>query len=216
MRTTLRQSRPLAILAATLFLFFIRPAAAQEPELDDGRSQELYRLLLGAATPAPVRYQAIIPGSNYAQLWHRGTDGYQALEWLDTYSDSFKAGPIYQLMAKDSRIATRDYFLKDATKFTVTTVVPHPKYVDMVNLGFMADVQRYQPPWIKVSYEEKLRLGEIVGTLYYHVSGECSVLVKLPRLAIANIFVNNCAKAGDLIKLAQTLDFKRLSEKLAS
>lgn len=98
----------------------------------------------------------------------------------------------------------------------ITVLVPHPRYLSMIEMKLMPRFNELEPPSLKISSVETLRFRNSEGNLYHHRNGGCSILFRLPRGGVLNIGTKICSDNSALAKIAGELNIDRLKQKLSS
>ncbi len=159
--------------------------------------------------------------SEYLGLFSKGKAGAkQILEWLGTGSGQYKRGHIDARSEQGylkGEVGFLILALPEQQKLGVTVLLPKPSSVSASTWGLFDEFRQLQPPALVIDSEESVSGKFGNGQLYYHrAEGACSLLIKLARGGILNIHATTCAYREHIIDLANSLDVRRLNQKLNS
>ena len=99
---------------------------------------------------------------------------------------------------------------------TLTILVPHPKYISLVDMRLLPSFSDLEPPSLGISSVETMKFSTVEARLFHHRSGGCSILFKLPKGALLNLQAKRCGEDNALTRIAGQLTIDRLKQKLAS
>lgn len=210
-------------LFITLFICgsAVVPHADSQQTIDDLIATKEYRDFARKTRRAGEIQAGYITQSEYLGLFSKGkAGGKQLLEWLGTGDGQFKRGHIEAKSEQGYLKGQVDFqvlSLPDKQKLTLTVLLPKPSSVSASSWGLFDEFRQLQPPTLIIDSEETIsgRFGS--GQLYYHkAEGTCSLLIKIARGGLMNIYTTSCAYREQIIELANSLDVRRLNQKLNS
>jgi hypothetical protein len=203
------------------FLFFILISASTAfPDSLSDILDSLGRKDLGKKTPQPADTSDtwFEKDSNLSKLFAQDPSSLDLIrQWLGDLTDK------EYTFANEEKIKKAEYVsvsaIYNSTKGSnviLTVLVPHPKSIELINNGLIADFRSQEPPGLSITAEEKMVLKNITATFYQHKGSGCSLLYKLPKSATLNIKDPSCADARNIINFAELLNIDRLKKKLDS
>jgi hypothetical protein len=156
------------------------------------------------------------PNSNFAEVWATGKGSELLCSWaLITPKfyrvDLFETQRVREMVRCSQRFRTRS-----GEKIRVDIMVPHPTYRDMVRLGTVRQFNEVQPPAMNVLASEELEIGGHKATYYRAERNKCTVLFKLTKGTLVNVWVPDCKWSDTMLELSRGLDLERLIKKLES
>jgi hypothetical protein len=158
----------------------------------------------------------IDPNSEFARIWQTGKGPELLLTWLGVNL------PNYTLLGTDARRSREHVYAKtllknrDGQRVLLEVLVPHPTYHTMVHFKTLRAFNQYEPPTLEAVAEEQLNFNQVTGMYYRSTSGQCSILIKVERLGIVNLSVQQCEYSNIMTNIINSLDFERLNKKLKS
>lgn len=155
--------------------------------------------------------------SSFSKLFTEHDGGHYLLEWLSVSATGYTSG-VMEVSQKIEYVGARqEVSTEDLKRITILALVPHPKYMDTVEVGLVPQFSELQPPALKIIYSKEIKLNDKVsGMLYEHETGSCSFVVKSAKGAIIALSTKRIDDENLLIALAKKLDFVRLEERLNS
>ena len=217
----------LAVAALGAVLLFAQPARSEtlsdvisSPAMDDVRrdtNRARDRNSAGQGPNARSAHSAgMDPRANFTQVWESARGPELLLSWIGANIPGFK------MRIMDTTRSFQDIYayarLTDAGKRQVNLQIriPHPNYELMVRHKTMPQFTQYEPPKLKVVAEEEVEFGGVPGMYYRSQRARCSLVFKIERLGIVNLWVDRCENSSVMMQIASSLDFKRLNAKLTS
>lgn len=156
------------------------------------------------------------PGSNFAKIFLM-RDPTILYDWLGHKDFPFKVKNKFCGNEKEYAFMNRNYLTDENKVISLNLLIPHPKYEDLVSFGYLEAINKYEPPELKVKYSENFFAKGLEGTLHYHDDSinTCSIVIKF--IKESRIVINsNCSEIKNMKKIAETLSYDRLKEKLNS
>lgn len=101
-------------------------------------------------------------------------------------------------------------------KIVLQIILPFPRYRMQADLGFIEEMAALQPPRLKTTSSEEIRIGPRKATLYRHEGGDCSVVMNLPQGALLSAQALECKSDKRLKSFVHMLNLSRLERKLNS
>lgn len=160
--------------------------------------------------------------SNFAGIFTLGARGRQTLlEWsgdLSTLADKgFKILGDEGSQTTEYAVAERKISAPGETEpITLTILVPHPKYLSLVDMRLLPIFSDLEPPSLAIDSVETMRFSTVEARLFHHRNGGCSILFKLPKGALLNLKSTRCGEDNALTRIAGQLTIDRLKQKLSS
>ncbi len=158
----------------------------------------------------------IDPNSEFARVWQTGKGPELLLNWLGVNL------PNYAVSAADTQRSREHVYAKatlknrDKQRVLLEVLVPHPTYHTMVHFKTLKAFNAYEPPTLEIVAEEQLNFKQVKGMYYRSSRGQCSILIKVERLGIVNLSVQQCENSHIMTDIVNLLDFERLNKKLTS
>jgi hypothetical protein len=157
----------------------------------------------------------LTPNSNLARIFTQGAK--VMVDWVEAYTPGFTRKDTDAWAGREFAWAWKKFQGgADNSIFTVTVVLPHPRYLKNLDIGLMPELTKFEPPALKVESSEPIDIKGSPGTLYFRRDGTCSILMKITKRAIVNVEGPSCRRVDEIIKLTEMLDIRRLQEKLDS
>ena len=187
--------------------------------LDDLVGSSELAKLEGRGGPKPksvVSADWFEPGTNFSLLMTSEQGPKDAIYWLFSWAHyDRKLSP--KIAARDESMGVEQVVkVKTGEEIKVTVLIPYPKFRESVALGLVNEFSRWEPPQLKVSATEDVKLGNFDGKFYQESDGSCSILVKLAGETRVRTATSRCANSSLLLAFANQLDFERLNQKLMS
>lgn len=211
--------KTLSILIITLM--FSMPVTINAQSVRDVMSSESYKNLVKGGKRAAIERRNQPQHSEYLKLFSGGRNGAKPLlSWIGEGSEQFKK--------HRSGYDTHKGFIEANTSFSIIgspeddkisliIYVPKPPSVAASTMGLFKEFIILQPPELAVEQEEEIVISSFKGKIYHHKNeGACSLLLKMSHGSILNLHTKTCANREYLIALANSLDIKRLNQKLNS
>lgn len=156
------------------------------------------------------------PRANFTQLWDTSRGPELLLSWIGANIPGFK------MRIMDTTRSFQDIYayarLTDSSRRQINLQirVPHPNYELMVRHSTMPQFTQYEPPKLKTVAEEEVEFNGVPGMYYRSDRARCSIVFKIERMGIVNLWVDRCENSSVMMEVAKSLDFKRLNAKLSS
>lgn len=156
------------------------------------------------------------PRANFTQLWETARGPELLLSWIGANLPGFK------LRVMDTTRSFQDIYayarLTDSSRRQVNLQIriPHPNFHLMVQHKTMPQFSQYEPPKLKAVAEEEIELEGVTAMYYRSERARCSMVFKVERLGVVNLWIDRCENSRVMMEVAQALDFKRLNAKLTS
>lgn len=156
------------------------------------------------------------PGSNFSKLFQTKTPT-MLYDWAGHTKTTLNIQNEFCGNTNEFVYLNRYYISKKNEKITLTVLVPHPRYEELIERGLYNNFLKYEPPTLKIKYSENLEIQGEKAELYYHETflNTCSLLFKLDRESRI-ILEGPCKETANLKKIAETLSFERFKEKINS
>lgn len=156
------------------------------------------------------------PGTNFSKIFLM-RDPTVLYDWLGHLEFPFKVKNKFCGNEKEYAFMNRNYLTNDNKVISLNLLVPHPKYEDLVNFGYLDVINKHEPPALKVKYSENFYIKGLEGELHYHDDSinTCSIIIKFIKESRI-IVSSNCSEIKNMKKVANTLSYERLKEKLNS
>lgn len=163
------------------------------------------------------------PNTNYATIFLTKEPN-MLLDWLNHRE---KTLPITKEVVGDSdeyAYSERDYTSGTNKNIKVQLFIPHPRYMELTEENLLIDLAKLEPPRLEIKYSEPIEINNQEGVVYHHkdsnnneiiIKDQCSILFKLTKQSRVNI-LGTCKDLDDFKKIARSLTFERLIEKLNS
>lgn len=156
------------------------------------------------------------PRANFTQLWDTSRGPELLLSWIGANIPGFK------MRTMDTTRSFQDIYayarLTDSSRRQINLQirVPHPNYELMVRHSTMPQFTQYEPPKLKTVAEEEVEFNGVPGMYYRSDRARCSIVFKIERMGVVNLWVDRCENSSVMMDVAKSLDFKRLNSKLTS
>ena len=154
--------------------------------------------------------------SNFRKVYVEKDGPLYALDWLGISATGLAPGAISVQRSWQFLYISREFSSKDLKKVTILILIPHPKYLASKELGLLPKFAELEPPFLKISYSEKIELDGIAATIYEKESGGCSLHIPMARSSVINISAASSAQKKELLALGGKLDLARFNQKLNS
>ena len=208
------------IILLNFFFAIIFPAILEAQALDEVlRSLSTSKSMQDSFEDKQIKDPWLPPHTNLSKLFtQRGKGMLQTLDWLGDFAQTeFRVGAkMYKRVDEYSELKVSYQSRKDNNELFLTILVAHPKYIDLINTGLVKAFSSIEPPGLSVEAFNKLEIKNEECYLYHHRDGGCSLLYKLPKHSLLNIYSKDCTDNSRLTALAELLTIDRLKEKLES
>lgn len=191
------------------------PAALADSLEDILTSRTLHDISKGTGKPVR-RPSKELPKTNYDAIWVNPKAGQDLLQWLGAKVSGFRA----DRMTIGQRREYAHGFLvltnRERVAVELTVQVPHPSYMTMAEYGTLADFNRFRPPMLDVVADQNIPIQGLEAQYFRARDGSCSLLFRLEKYAIVNLYTRKCSDAPVMMSVAKELNFARLNQKLTS
>jgi hypothetical protein len=158
----------------------------------------------------------IDPNSEFARVWETGKGPELLLNWLGVNLPNYNLSGTNTQRSREHVYAKAVLANRDRQRVLLEVLVPHPTYHTMVHFKTLKAFNAYEPPTLETVAEEQLNFKQVSGTYYRTPHGQCSILIKIERLGIVNLSIQQCEHSHIMTEIINVLDFERLNKKLTS
>jgi hypothetical protein len=158
----------------------------------------------------------IDPNSEFARVWQTAKGPELLLNWLGVNLPSYALSGADTQRSREHVYAKTTLKNRDKQRVLLEVLVPHPTYHTMVHFKTLKAFNAYEPPTLETVAEEQLNFKQVTGMYYRSSRGQCSILIKIERLGIVNLSVQQCENSHIMTDIINLLDFERLNKKLTS
>jgi hypothetical protein len=183
----------------------------------DADTKELKSVLKNSRlrSTSAQRMQWTKADTNYALLFaHNGKNASLLLDWIGTPAGDFQGyDPIFKYNHDLVELRRTFHVRTSFRKVQLNVLVPAPDRVSGVKYGLMQEFSQYVPPVLKFKDSEKVKIRDAEADVYYQSNGRCSLLLRLEGevyVRLEGLYDDR----NDLVKLAELLNFERISQKL--
>lgn len=156
------------------------------------------------------------PGTEFTSIFVNA-DGFLELNvWVAPASGVYVGGAQSGVRSHEHVETERVYSAANMNDIRVRILVPHPKYVSMIQFGLVAAFAELEPPALRFENKEDITVRGRKATLYTLKNGSCMLLFKLTKGSVVQLSQNECRSLKDLVGLGELLDLARLERKLNS
>lgn len=159
--------------------------------------------------------QFMDPKSNFAQVF-QGNNGDLLELWVRPRTYEVNPKGCRQTMSEDYVQYQCTYPIRHSDKLKLRVMVPHPRAYTLLEFGLLKDFAAIEPPILKVEETKKQKFRGYDGSIFEHEDGACSLLVKVARHSLVQLYQSPCLDIDGMTDLGNSLDLKRLSRKLES
>lgn len=158
----------------------------------------------------------IDPNSEFARVWKTGKGPELLLNWLGVNLPNYAVSGVDTRRSREHIYAKATLKNRDRRRVLLEVLVPHPTYHTMVHFKTLKAFNVYEPPTLEIVAQEQLNFKQVTGMYYRSTRGQCSILIKVERLGIVNLSVQQCEDSHIMTEIINMLDFERLNKKLTS
>jgi hypothetical protein len=158
----------------------------------------------------------IDPNSEFARIWRDNRGPELLLNWLGINLPNYTVKVTGSHRARELVQAGATLSTRSRERVNLEVLIPHPTFHTMVHFKTLRDFNVYEPPTLEIVAEEELSFKQVKGMYYRTPRGQCSILIKVERLGIVNLSVQQCEYSNIMTDIINTLDFERLNKKLTS
>lgn len=183
-------------------------------ELND--SPQMHRFLRNTSVDSLYTTRYFKPGTNYASVFVEGEGHLELQSWLSPNEGGFDGGHIQGQKTREYIEARRTFTSEKTGDIQVRVIVPHPKYISMIEYGLIRVFKEIEPPLLEVTNEETIDIRGNKATLYMHSDKGCSLKIHSARASVIQLMQTECVGLHHLVTLAEALDIRRFERKLDS
>lgn len=203
----------LSILVVSIFA---SSAACADPLSDLDRSPEMLKFNSGARGDDLYSERYMKEDSNFAAVF-LSSEGYTNLQnWVAPAEGGFTAGVISGLRNPEYVEAIRSFTSDKTSEIKVRILLPHPKYVSMLEYGLVKAFADAEPPNLEYVNKESIDIRGTHADIYVLKENRCALVMHVAKSALVQLTQTDCKGLNSIVTLAELLDLKRLERKLES
>lgn len=201
---------------ATCFMLAISSQANAQRLEDVLNSEAMYELNIQAGKTKKTPKKAAHLISNYDSIWMKKQHPSVLLNWLGIHVPDFVADIGRANLQRELARAEATFTDRSGVKVQLSVLVPSPTYITMAEYKTLAEFNRFRPPALDVVAEQSLEIQGLQAKYYRSREGSCSLLFNTTKYSIVNLSTKKCADSNVMMRIAKSLNFERLKEKLES
>ena len=156
------------------------------------------------------------PKTNYEGIWVNPKAGQDLLQWLGARGSGLRVERLSFGQRKEYTHGSLVLTNRERVSVELTVQVPHPSYMTMAEYGTLADFNRFRPPMLDVIADQTIPIQGLEAQYFRARDGSCSLLFRLEKYSIVNLYTRKCSDAPIMMSVAKELNFARLNQKLTS
>lgn len=158
---------------------------------------------------------------NYSKVFIERDGPKLLLEWLSPSSTDYKQDKPVLLKSQELANASRTFrpVAHRDMKLKVHVLVPHPRSFLTRDMNLLNEFRNMEERHKRYPSHETIEVQGITASLGNDISGKeksCSLLIPLPQKGEMEVSSENCLDTSILIEFTDTLDIRRLTDKLNS
>ena len=162
------------------------------------------------------RTERIQKNSNFSLIWDKQSAPELLLGWLGATTLEYRPYRLGASVSREYAEAHVEFEPQPKVRIRLDVQIPHPLYASLVDLGAFEVFNRFIPPYLAVQVDQVLPFEGIEAHYYRTTMSECSLHFKVAKNGIVNLSTPKCSDAPVMLKIARSLSFVRLNQKLSS
>lgn len=175
-----------------------------------GKKKRIYKI---------TRPDSVPKESNYWSIFASDSGPKRINEWLGKADESFVFDSKIAGYKDDCAFLKNKYvnFKFKKYRFTVTVLLPYPHLaVEITDVKLIPQLAMLEPPGLDVKTLEKINVQGFEASLFFQKNNHCAVHIPLPKTSLLFAEVDNCEISSELVRLLESLDIKRVAQKIMS